>query len=81
MADFSIPITIQDEAKVPALLDALRWQWGPNVDAGGVETDKTSAELKAEFKARSEQSLKDVYKRYQEHLRSQAVIDDTIDIT
>ena len=76
MADFSVSITVPDE-KTSELVDALRWAWGAKDDG----EPKTPAELKAEFKTRSEAALKDVFKRHKEHLRAQSVIDTAIDVT
>lgn len=76
MADFSVSLTVPD-AKVAELVNALRWAWGPKEDG----TDKSAAELRAEFKTRSENALKDIFKRHKEYLRSQTPVDDVIDVT
>jgi len=80
MADFSITLTVPDD-KISEFVDALNWAWGENDNGDGTTTPKTGAELRAEFKQRSENALKDVFRRYKEHLRQQQAVDDDIDIT
>ena len=78
MADFSVSLTVED-AKVNDLLDALRWHWGPKSIDPVVEY--TTAELKAKLKTSVERSVKDIYKRHKEFVRSQQAIDHTIEVT
>ena len=80
MADFSVTLTVPD-AKLAEFIDALNWAWGEKDNGDGTTTPKTGAELKAEYKTRSENALKDVYRRYKEYLRDQQNADGDIDIT
>jgi len=82
MADFSVSITVPD-AKVNELVAALRWAWGPKTPAEG-ETpavEYTPAELRAVFKTKVENSLKDIYKRHKEYLRNQQAVDTDLPVT
>lgn len=80
MADFSITLNIED-AKIAQMIAALNWQWGEIDNGDGTTTPKTGAQLRAEFKTRSQQALRDVYARYQRHLRDQQAVDPDIGIT
>jgi len=80
MANFSVSLTVPND-KVGELVDALNWAWGEKDNGDGTTTPKTAAELKAELKARSKKSLKDVYLRYKEHLRNIQSVEGDIDIT
>lgn len=80
MADFSITLTVEDP-KIAGLVAAINWH-DPPVDGNGDPLpDRTAAECRTWFKARAENALKDIYKRYQEHLRDQTVIDPDISVT
>jgi hypothetical protein len=79
MADFSIPITIP-AGKTATVMAALNWHYG-KLDDNGTLRDRTAAELKAVFKAEVEQKLKDVFQRYNQHLRDQTPFDTEPGIT
>ena len=81
MADFSVPVNIPD-GKVTELVAALQWHWGPASDDGqGNVVQYTPAQLRAKLKESVENSLKDIFTRHKQHLRAQAEIDDTLEVS
>lgn len=79
MADFSVSITVPD-GKAAELLDAINWHVDRR-DENGDPDPMTSVEARAWLKDATERSLKGIFTRHKEYLRSQQAIDDSIDIT
>lgn len=79
MADFSVPLTVPD-AKVAELLDAINWHIDRRDEQGNPDP-LTGAEAKAWLKQTIEDSLRGIFTRHKEYLRSQQAVDDTLELT
>jgi len=75
MADFTVPITIDDN-DVADVVAALKWKWAPAfVDENGQQYDPTNTELRARLKSEVQRMLLNVTKQ---HKRATTVDTDPV---
>ena len=80
MAEFNIPIEVPAD-RVDGVVAALRWRQGntyeddPDANGNPIEREKTIPELREGLKADVIAQLKELYKKHQKYLASEAADD------